>query len=183
MRNRQTGNTLLGVFVGIVLGVVIAASVVWFLNRSNNPFNKSPRDERSEEISSDAEGQPKDLPAKPGDKQRFDFYKVLPGGTDAAATRPPAANDDKDNAATATLPNESFFLQAGAFQKSAEADNLKAKLALIGVEASISQVSVPDKGKMFRVRSGPYAKADDMNRVRNQMSQAGIQATVIKIKE
>ena len=66
---------------------------------------------------------------------------------------------------------------------SAEAENMKAKLALIGVEASISQVDVADKGKMFRVRSGPYAKADEMNRVRNQMSQSGIQATVVKIKE
>ena len=36
---------------------------------------------------------------------------------------------------------------------------------------------------MYRVRSGPYNKAEEMNRVRTQMSQGGVQATVVKIKE
>lgn len=185
--NKQSGGMLLGLFVGLVLGIVIAASTVWYLNRSNSPFNKEPRPEKTDDKpNSSAAGRattPQELPAKPGDKQRFEFYKILPGGQDAAPAPTAQPTEGKENAATAPAANESFFLQAGAFQKSAEADNLKAKLALIGVEATVTEVTVPEKGKMYRVRSGPYGKAEEMNRVRNQMSQADIQATVVKIKE
>lgn len=185
MKN-QKGGTLLGVFVGLVLGIVIAAGVVWYLNRSQSPFsNKEVRlDKADGKSAAGGQAAPQELPPKPGDKQRFDFYKILPGGQDAApAPTAPPPSEARDSAVSEPAANETFYLQAGAFQKTGEADNLKAKLALIGVEAGVSEVNVPDKGKMYRVRSGPYAKAEEMNRVRNQMSQAGIQATVVKIKE
>ena len=68
-------------------------------------------------------------------------------------------------------------------QKKADAENLKGELALLGIEAAVSEVTLPEKGKMYRVRSGPYAKAEEMNRVRTQLSQGGVQATVVKVKE
>lgn len=176
---RQRGSTLLGLFVGLVLGVVIAAGTVWYLNRSQSPFqNKDIRTDKDK--GSAATGAPDTLPAKPGDKQRFDFYNILPGGQDAAPA-PKAAPPDTEG--EAPVVSERFFLQAGAFQKRDDADNLKAQLALIGIEASVAEANIPDKGKMYRVRSGPYAKAEEMNRVRTQMSQGGIQATVVKIKD
>ena len=178
----QRGNTFVGLFVGLVLGVVIAASVVWYLNRSHSPFQN--KDSSLHPAEKDKPGAPanaaESLPAKPGDKQRFDFYNILPGGQDAAPApkaAPPTA------AADTQIVSERYFLQAGAFQKKDEAENMKAQLALLGVEAAISEATIQDKGKMYRVRSGPYNKADEMNRVRAQMSQGGIQATVVKTKE
>lgn len=198
--SHQTGNTLVGVFVGLVLGVVIAAGVVWYLNRSHSPFQDkglrtsgpavvAPAGTTATAPNSQANASsgsaPDSLPAKPGDKQRFDFYNILPGGSDTApapsAPPPAAANPATANSAAADATvNDQYFLQAGAFQNKAEADNLKARLALIGIDSSISEIAVPDKGKMYRVRSGPYAKADAMNLARTQMSQGGIQATVVK---
>ena len=181
-RSKQQGNTLVGVFVGLVLGVVIAAGVVWYLNRSHSPFqNKDGNLQPTEKGKSGTTvGAPDTLPSKPGDKQRFDFYNILPGGQEAApapkAVPPEAAVD-------APVVNERYFLQAGAFGKKADADNLKGELALIGIEAFVTEVTLPEKGKMYRVRSGPYGKAEEMNRVRTQMSQGGIQATVVKIKD
>lgn len=183
---KQAGGTLMGMFVGLVLGIVIAAGVVWYLNRSTAPFGKTAPAEKIAKpvpVAPGAAPAPQDLPGKPGDKQRFEFYKILPGSQESAPAPNALPPEAKENAATTAPAAESFYLQAGAFQKSAEAENMKAKLALIGIEANISQVDVADKGKMFRVRSGPYAKADEMNRVRNQMSQSGVQATVVKIKE
>ena len=84
---------------------------------------------------------------------------------------------------SATASGEVFYLQACAFQKSTDADNLKAKLALMGLETSVQEVNVPDKGLMHRVRVGPYAKPEDMNRVRNQLAQNGIQASVVKARD
>jgi cell division protein FtsN len=77
---------------------------------------------------------------------------------------------------------EQLYLQVGAFQKAADADNLKARLALMGLEASVQEVDVPEKGKVFRVRTGPFATTGEMNRVRTELSQHGIQGAQVKGK-
>lgn len=186
------GGTLIGLFIGLVVGVLIAFGVVWYLNKMPLPFqDKQSRPEKAEAKPAPAGAPPQALPGKPGDKldekPRFEFYKILPSGQEPA----PASGDAKPPAPPAAQPpagvpaqsGEAFYLQAGAFQKSTDADNLKAKLALMGLETSLQEVNVPDKGVMHRVRVGPFAKLEDMNRVRNQLSQSGIQATVIKIKD
>ena len=192
-RRRDGGGLLVGIFIGLVIGILIAFGVVWFLNKSPLPFqDKSNRADKPDRPA--GQTRPEPLPGKPGDKAgekpRFDFYKILPGGQDAAQAAPPAP----PAAAPATpaappppaaeaAPGELFYLQAGAFQKAADADNLKARLSMLGVEVGVQEVSLPDKGTLYRVRVGPYAKPDEMNRARNQLAQNGIQATVVKIKE
>lgn len=112
------------------------------------------------------------------DEQRFDFYKILPGQVDAVpADGKPAAKDREPSAAA---PAKKVFLQLGAFQNENEADNLKAKLALLGVEAKIQSVSTPDKGMVHRVRVGPLSKQEDVDRVRAQLKQDGINAAVVR---
>ena len=68
-------------------------------------------------------------------------------------------------------------------EKAADADNLKAKLALTGLEAGVQEVSIPEKGTMHRVRVGPFRSAEEMNKARVLLSQNGVQGTVIKQKE
>lgn len=188
---KSGGGTLLGMFIGLVIGVLIASGVVWYFNKAPLPFqDKSNRAEKPVDKNAAAKT-PEPLPGKPGDKvnekPRFEFYKILPGGQEAtpapaapAASAPAAAPAPVPAPAAEAAPGELFYLQAGAFQKAADADNLKAKLSLLGVDVGVQEVAVPDKGTMYRVRVGPYAKPEDMNRVRNQLAQNGIQATVVK---
>lgn len=186
-RYSQRGNTLVGLFVGLVLGVIIAASVVWYLNRSHSPFQNRETTNSEAPHPNGAAGSPDSLPARPGEKERFDFYKILPGGQDATPSPAPAAKDAASVPAPAAeapaASSDRYYLQAGAFQKKDEAENMKAQLALIGIEASVTEVTLQDKGKMYRVRSGPYKQAEEMNRVRTQMSQGGIQATLVKTQD
>ena len=182
---RNWGGMLVGVLIGLVIGVVIACGVVWYVNKSPLPFqDKSARTDKPEvppPPPNAADEPPAALPGKPGDKPvekpRFDFYKILPGGD---ATPAPGAAVPQDGSPAA--PVQQFYLQVGAFQKSADADNLKARLALLGVEANVQQVEIPGKGTMQRVRAGPYPRPEDMNRVRNQLAQNGIAATLVKVK-
>ena len=189
---KNFGGTLIGLFIGLVIGVLIAFGVVWYLNKMPLPFqDKLSRPEKTEAKGAATATQAQPLPGKPGDKvddkPRFDFYKILPSGQEPA----PAAGEAKQlpqpaappPAAAPEQPGEALYLQAGAFQKSADADNLKAKLALMGLETSLQDVSVPEKGVLHRVRVGPFATLEDLNRVRNQLLQNGIQATVVKIKD
>jgi len=207
--HRNSGSTLVGLFLGLVIGVLIAFGVVWYLNKMPLPFqDKSSRPEKIElkPGAPQTPQAPQQLPGKPGDKvnekPRFEFYKILPSGQEAApppgdtpgGASAPAGTSTKpaqppqaalpQPAATAAAPSgDMLYLQAGAFQKSTDADNLKAKLALMGLETSVQEVNVPDRGLLHRVRVGPFAKPEDMNRVRNQLSQNGIQATVVKGRE
>jgi cell division protein FtsN len=178
-RRKSGGGTLLGVFVGLVIGVLLSFGVVWYMNKAPLPFrDKAMRGDRPAG-ESETPAVPTPLPGKPGDKvaekPRFEFYKILPGSQEAGpapvATKPEPAK-----------PAEALYLQAGAFQSAADADNLKAKLALMGMDASVQEVDIPDKGKMHRVRAGPFSNVEEMNRVREQLSQNGVQAAPVKGK-
>lgn len=197
-QKHSSGGTLLGIFVGLVIGISIAFGVVWYLNKSPLPFqNKyegAPKAEKDKPANGTNGAQtPAPLPGKPGDKpaehQRFEFYGILegnkqPGTPGAAAPAAPAPGVSVTPAAEVKpAPSEIFFLQVGAFQKADDADNLKAKLALTGLEASVQEVSVPEKGTMHRVRVGPFRNPEEMNRARTLLSQSGVQGTVIKQKE
>ena len=185
---RSRGGTLVGVFIGLVIGVLLAAGVVWYLNKTPLPFQdkgKPPHEKSAEAPGPDAAA-PAPLPGKPGDtvpeKPRFEFYKILPGAEEGAPQ--PAQKPGRPPEQKAEAPaGEMLYLQAGAFQSPADADNLKARLALMGVEASVQQVKVLEKGLMHRVRIGPYRSPDDMAKVRSQLAQNGIEASVVRVKE
>ena len=75
-----------------------------------------------------------------------------------------------------------YFIQAGSFQNPADADNQKARLAILGFESSVEPANLPDKGTWYRVM-GPYAKVEEINKVRQALAQNGIEANLIKVKD
>jgi cell division protein FtsN len=168
------GNPMLtGILIGIIIGLAAAIAVAWYvpsLTRGLRQPEPPPAPKETAE-------KPPSPPAAGAEakKPRFDFYNILPGTEEAVpdrAIKEPAAGS-----------KEQFFLQAGAFQNQADADNLKAQLALMGVEATVQSASLGDKGVWHRVRIGPFASVDEMSRVRATLAQNGIQATLIKVKE
>jgi cell division septation protein DedD len=196
-RRWQYGGTLLGLAFGLVVGVLISFGVVWYLNKTPLPFVEKVSKQEPREKNGAA---PAALPGKPGDKpisteKKFEFYDILEGKKPAApgATQQPAApvaavSKAAEPPAAVPAPavpttSGQLYLQVGAFQKAADADSLKGKLAMLGFEAGVSETEVPEKGLMRRVRVGPYADTEQMNRARVQLSQQGIPATVVRVKE
>lgn len=191
-RKKSGGGTLLGLFLGLVVGVLVAAGVVWYINKMPLPFNNKgqpPAPAAARPPPGATAGAPAALPGKPGDpipqngdKPRFDFYKILPGNADAIPDPKPAdgakGKGDKEKDKEGAL-KEPLFLQAGSFQNAGDADNQKARLALIGLEASVQQVMVQDK-VWFRVRLGPFNRMDEVNRMRAELAKQGIEANVVK---
>ncbi|MDR2451720.1 MAG: SPOR domain-containing protein [Candidatus Accumulibacter sp.] len=182
-RRKSAGGTLLGLFVGLVVGVLAAAAVVWYIHRTPPPF--SPRMQTPAPADSQA---PLALPGKPGDpipqqgdRPRFDFYTILPGET-SPETRPgPAARPtetDRSEAAKTAL-REQLFLQTGSFQNAADADHQKARLAMMGIEAGVQQVMLQDK-VWYRVRLGPFGKIEDVNALRAELARQGMEANVVR---
>lgn len=150
----SSGSLFIGILIGLVLGLGIALGVAWYINKMPSPFQqKAPAPRTEAQKPAVAE------PARPADKTgkavetkpRFDFYKILPG-----VEEPATDQQLRDAKSVKTKSRESFYLQAGAFQSAPDADNLKARLALIGMQASIQTTELPDRGTWHRVRIGPY---------------------------
>lgn len=175
---KSRGGTVVGIFIGLVLGVVLSAGVMWYINGSSLPLQVRGS------APPPAPAEPAALPGKPGDKApakpRFDFYETLPGNTPAPAAAPEAKPAAVPEQPAAAQPPASLVLQAGAFSSEEEADNLRARLALIGLESAVQKGTVPGKGTLYRVRLGPFASAEDMQRVRAELAQNGIDASIVR---
>jgi cell division protein FtsN len=130
---------------------------------------------------------------KAAEKPRFDFYEILPGDKDAAkAAKDNAVKPIEKPAAQVPTPapakpaeaaptrKESVFLQAGAYQSVSDADNQKAKLALLGFEANVASAQVAGKGTLYRVRIGPYKSVAEATKAAGELSQSGVPTSVIK---
>jgi cell division protein FtsN len=104
-----------------------------------------------------------------------------PGATGRGTAPGPVASAPPSAAGSAGEPSDkaAYLLQAGAFKGQEDADNMKAKLALIGFEARIVTAEV-NGTTFYRVRVGPYAQLEDMNKVRSRLAENGIEASVVR---
>jgi cell division protein FtsN len=176
---------MLGVFVGLVVGLGASLAIAFYLNKTPVPFltAKPKQAEKSEAAKPGAiAGLPHATPAAPAEKPKFDFYKILPGQEETVSEkelreRMKAARSQQN------VAKDVYFIQAGSFQNPADADNQKARLAILGFESSVEPANLPDKGTWYRVRMGPYSKLDEINRLRQALAQNGIDASLVKIKE
>jgi cell division protein FtsN len=180
-RGKSSGGFLLGMFVGLIIGLATALGIAFYLNKTPIPFmTKKPAAEKPADTGKAPEiaGMPAGNAPAP-DKPKFDFYKILPGSEEPVS--------EKDlKAAAKGKPETSkdvYFLQAGSFQNPADADNRTAQLAILGFEAAVEPISLPDKGTWYRVRLGPYTKIDEINKMRSTMATNGIDASLVKIKD
>ncbi len=175
---KSSGGTLVGIFIGLILGLCIAVGVAWYMNKTPIPFLTKPKPpEKTAAEPGKTGAKPDEKTTQQVEKPRFEFYKILPGAEE------PVTEQQIKQAAKAGAPAENYLLQVGAFQNPADADNLKARLALIGVEASVEPIDLPEKGTWYRVRVGPYSKVDEINRIRQTLAQNGIEASLVKIKD
>ena len=201
---RVQGGTLLGVFIGLVLGILLAGAVTVYVTGGWKVYSQQLFGRDGQQ----AAREPAKAAKAENDKTRFDFYKILPGAEEpkVAPAKPPSPDrvvvdksagkapegaapaadakakaDDKVAAAdpAAKTPNR-FWLQAGSFAMESDAENLKARLALAGWEAQVQQGQVPDKGVRYRVRLGPYDNTDELNRIKGELARRGFDVAVIR---
>lgn len=165
-------------FTGILIGLVF--SLAWIL-REGWPEN-GPRANAQATPAAASEDAIADLavgesaaPRKP----HFEFYSVLP---EMEVVIPNAEIQQQSRTPpTAPTDNSKLLVQLGSFGNRADADALKAQVALMGVQAKIQPVTINGKD-WFRVRVGPLADAREVERVRGQLGQFADQAITLKVK-
>lgn len=210
---RRSGSPLLiGLVIGLLVGLGIALAVAIYLFKVPDPFlprdpahtEKSPAVSKADAPKPDAArpepARPKaatpapEAPAMPSpggtgaadkDKPRFDFYKILPGteeggkGKEGKEAKPAEVVQAPEPAATGVV----YYMQAGAFQNAADADNLKARLALAGIEAGIQTGERADGKVWHRVRVGPFRTVEEAGHARDRLKQQQIEGTLVKLQE
>jgi cell division protein FtsN len=101
-----------------------------------------------------------------------------PAPAPAAATHPPAA----PAAPAAAAPGAGdyiYYLQAGAFREMSDAEATRAKLALLGFEAAISD-RTSESGVLHRVRLGPFNQVEAMNKARAKLLDSGVDVAIVR---
>jgi cell division protein FtsN len=176
-QGRKGGSLITGLFIGLVVGLVVAAGVAWYFNISTPAFKtdaelpppKSKADknakidpappavttpaEASVPIKPEPEAKPTPAPtsdaAPSAAKPRVDytFYGILPGDKPAKPIPPPQSKDI-------------WWLQVAALKNPQDADKLKARLGLLGLQVAMQKVD-SGSGPLYRIRVGPYKREDD----------------------
>lgn len=169
------GSLFTGLFMGLAAGLVIAAVLAWyFYTRPSDfkapdvpaheePVNVEPPPVASHEPPPMEISPPPPLPktapratkpvipgpekeTKPADPG-YSFYDILPGDK-------PAKPQDMQ------LPREVWWLQVAALREQKDANALKAKLSLLGLDVKVNQVDSA-AGPLHRIRVGPFKTEDE----------------------
>lgn len=101
----------------------------------------------------------------------------------APANAPATVTQDVTAAPASAMPQPAtgsgYLLQIGAFPNAADAETLKAKLALQGFVANVQSVSIG--GQTYnRVRLGPFRSATELESTKQRLAGAGINAIALK---
>ncbi|MBB5390142.1 MULTISPECIES: SPOR domain-containing protein [unclassified Herbaspirillum] len=194
--HKQAGGTLLGLILGLIVGLGIAVGVALMITKSPIPFvNKVVRPERADPTPAQAAD-----PNRPlyGNRDSNPPQSQTPVPPNTAAAQPvvpapvapakPAETKTADAKPASQAPAKgdaaddkwTYFLQTGAFRDQADAESARAKLALLGFEAKVTERTA-DSGVLYRVRIGPFEQAETMNRTRSKLSDNGVDAAIVRI--
>lgn len=94
----------------------------------------------------------------------------------ATATKPAATSNQATKVAAAP---STYYLQAGAFRSATDAEAVRARILLLGLDANV-QSGPYDGGTINRVRVGPFKGLDEMNRARSVLGKEKIETSVVR---
>ena len=209
--NKQGGGTFLGFIIGLVLGLGIALAVAIYVMKVPTPFSNknqprtSAQDTQENEKNKDWNPNsvlqpttPAETPTPPDASAPGTTSQATDKTTDKTPAPPrPAVTADplgdlakaKSGLNTPAKPaapadtNDPFdyVVQVGAYRTSADADAQKAKLALLGLDAKISERDQAGR-VVYRVRLGPYSDKNAAERIRVQLESNGIDNTLVRVQ-
>ncbi len=216
MKKQQTGGTIIGFIVGVIVGLGAALAVavyvtkvpVPFLNKGsgrgvdmdaaesqknknwdpNSPlYGKNPA--RPVTVAASAPASAPAAAAAPAPDVRAAASAAKPAASKpepAKAETKPGADPLGDlavakAAAKGNLDPFDYFVQAGAFRTQVDADAQRAKLAMLGWEARVSEREQNGR-PVFRVRVGPFAKRDDAEQLKEKLDGTGVESALVRVQ-
>ena len=193
--------SIFGFLGGLICGLAISVAIALYLTNSPVPFvnkvqhatenvNPEPGDPNrplfSPQIPAAGASEPGTRPV-PENNEPASAVPGVPAPPPAAAAAPAtsagaAALPGKPGAADAGAEGGArLMLQVGAFKNADDADVLRARIALLGLDAKVT-ANLVDGATLYRVRLGPYGPLDDLNGIRRTLSENGMEPQLVHIK-
>jgi len=159
---------------GLVIGLSVAAAI----------YVKDRETQATRPAAISPEPAPEAVTISPADtvaekpEPRFKFYDMLPN---FEVVFPEEGTVVRNSSQPRPLDAPGVYvLQAGSFSSHADADRMKARLAMLGITSQIQKVSIDDKN-YHRVRIGPVDSLDRLNTLRGQLRDASVEIMVIRV--
>jgi len=208
MKKQQRGGTVVGFILGVIVGLGGALAVAVYVTKVPVPFlNKNGTrapDQDAAEAKRNKDWDPNaplygKNPARPVTLAPEAAPAATPEVPTAAAPAPRAAPGNpealppsadplgdlaraKSKAASAAgVDPFEYFVQAGAFRTQQDADAQRAKLAMLGWEARVSERETNGR-VVFRVRIGPFSKRDDAESLKDKLDGAGVESALVRVQ-
>jgi cell division protein FtsN len=166
----------LGLALGLGLGLALAGVIYLKDHRLDVPMSSTP----GKVIKKRPHGNEAPEAGDPvaDDSKTYAFYEMLPKFEVVVPekdkdVRPDIKSVPETRAGT-------YVLQAGSYKNFADADRVRAKLALLGVESNAQKVTV-ENDTWYRIRIGPISKLDELNRKRQTLRKADVDVLVIRV--
>jgi cell division protein FtsN len=160
--------------IAIGLGIGLAIALVIYV-RDHRPA--APVEQRPEPrtVAKPQAAQAKE-PEEPA--AQYDFYDMLPK---FEVVVPEKERDVRRDLPTARVERPGVYvLQAGSYRNQVDADRVRSQLGKQGITATVQRVAV-DADVWHRVRVGPLRDLDQVNRMRDALRAADIDALVIRV--
>jgi cell division protein FtsN len=178
-RRKNTGfSGWMGVLCGLAIGLGVAAIVYIKDHRPDAQTTRTAKPDKKKSRGGEApEAETADSGAEDTAKS-YAFYDMLPK---FEVVVPEKEKDVRpDIKSVPETRRGTYVLQAGSYKNFADADRVRAQLALQGVESKVQKVSV-DNDTWHRIRIGPISKLDDLNRLRQILRKADVDVLVIRV--
>lgn len=130
------------------------------------------------------------VPPAPAERTVAVPVPVMPGAARPAAATPsadPLGDLARARAGTGVPADGSapdpfmYFVQAGAFRSTEDAESQRAKLSLMGVEARVTEREQAGR-TVYRVRAGPFNKKEDADRLKERLDSSGMDANLVRVQ-
>ena len=162
--------------VGTLVGVVLATCIFVYMNgkhQAGRDAADTPRPEphRAAPVYPEA--------TAGATTEKYTFYDRLPNFEVVVPEKDKEVKRDLPATAPVERPGV-YVLQAGSYRNQADADRVRAQLALQGIDATVQRVAV-DTDVWHRVRIGPITKLEQLNKLRKQLQAAEVDALVIRV--
>lgn len=201
--NPVRGGFVMGLIVGLLIGLALALAVALYVTKAPIPFvNKVPQrtpEQDAAEIERNKNWNPnaplagKPVPrgaATPGSAPAAVAAPAKAGSAAAAAPARPARDPvailagEGNEAPKSTKPGLDpfvYFVQVGAFSKSEDAEQQRAKMAMLGLAAKISDREQAGR-TMYRVRLGPYQGREEAEATQAKVQSGGEIAALVRVE-
>lgn len=120
--------------------------------------------------------------ASKADKAKADKAADKASGAASSARNPAAILSGESVSSGGAADALTYYVQAGAYASSAEAEQQRAKLSMMGLEARVSEREVNGR-TMFRVRLGPFSQKELADQTRVTLSGNGVESALVRVQK